>query len=162
MRLRSGKKTTWENLQIEKHKSGRRAFRSLDWFVLSICRFSQVVFIPRAQPHAQFLFLFPIVFGINLIHFFDEKKEGAAENSVVSFGPSIPYHAIDKKQNEEWELFRGVQRFWQRKVWSQRHPRREKLRCKYLARKSAIFFANTKVQFFGKEKCKTHCQFQLY
>ena len=32
----------------------------------SICRFSQVVFIPRVQPHAQSLFLFPIVFGINL------------------------------------------------------------------------------------------------
>ena len=26
--------TTWENLQIEKHKSGRRWFRSPDWFVL--------------------------------------------------------------------------------------------------------------------------------
>ena len=33
----------------------------------SICRFSQVVFIPQAQPHAQSLFLFPIVFGINRI-----------------------------------------------------------------------------------------------
>ena len=30
----------------------------------SICRFSLVRFIPRAQPHAQSLFLFPIVFGI--------------------------------------------------------------------------------------------------
>ena len=30
----------------------------------SIRRFSQMVFIPRAQPHAQSLFLFPIVFGI--------------------------------------------------------------------------------------------------
>ena len=29
-----GISTTWENLQIEKHKSGRRSFRSLDWFVL--------------------------------------------------------------------------------------------------------------------------------
>ena len=34
--------------------------------------------IPQAQPHAQSLFLFPIVFGINLFHFFDffdEKEE---------------------------------------------------------------------------------------
>ena len=31
----------------------------------SICRFSRVVFIPRAQPHAESLFLFPKVFGIN-------------------------------------------------------------------------------------------------
>ena len=33
----------------------------------SICRFSQVVFIPQAQPRAQSLFLFPIVFGINFL-----------------------------------------------------------------------------------------------
>ena len=26
-----------------------------------------MVFIPQAQPHAQSLFLFPIVFGINII-----------------------------------------------------------------------------------------------
>ena len=29
-----GINTTWENLQIEKHKSGRRSLRSPDWFVL--------------------------------------------------------------------------------------------------------------------------------
>ena len=58
----------------------------------SICRFSQVVFIPQAQPHAQSLFLFPIVFGINLIHFFDisTRKNGAAGNSIVCFAASIP------------------------------------------------------------------------
>ena len=28
-----------------------------------------MVFIPQAQPHAQSLFLFPIVFGINAIRF---------------------------------------------------------------------------------------------
>ena len=60
-----GINTIWENLQIEKHEWGRRWFRSPDWFVFSICRFSQVVIVPRAQPHAQSLFLFPIVFGIN-------------------------------------------------------------------------------------------------
>ena len=48
----------------------------------------------RAQPHAQSLFLFPIVFGNNLIHFFDEKKVGAAGNSIVCFGALIPCHAI--------------------------------------------------------------------
>ena len=50
---------------IEKHKSGRRSFRSPNWFVLFDLQISQVVFIPQAQPHAQSLFLFPIVFGIN-------------------------------------------------------------------------------------------------
>ena len=29
-----GINTTWENLQIEKHKPGRRSFHSPDWFVL--------------------------------------------------------------------------------------------------------------------------------
>ena len=55
--------TTWENLQIEKHKSGRRSFRSPNWFVLFDLQISQVVFIPQAQPHAQSRFLFPIVFS---------------------------------------------------------------------------------------------------
>ena len=91
-----------------------------------------------------------------LIHFFDEEKDSAAWNSFVCFGASISCHASWQKQNEECELFRRVQRFWQRKVWTQRHSRREKLRCKFLARKSAKLFANTKVQIFGKERCKTH------
>ena len=72
----------------------RSAHRPRTDLCFSICRFSEVVFIIGAQPHAQFLFLFPIVFGINLIHFFDEKKDGAAGNSIVCFGVSIPCHAI--------------------------------------------------------------------
>ena len=60
-----GINTTWENLQIEKHKSGVLSAHWTD-LCFSICRFSQVVFILRAQPHAQSLFLFPIVFGINV------------------------------------------------------------------------------------------------
>ena len=50
-------------------------------------------------------------------------------------------HAI--WQCEECELFRKVQGFWQRKVWTQRYSRGEKLRCK----------------FFGKEKRKTLRQY---
>ena len=90
-----GINTIWENLQIKKDKSvpGKRNERLPD-LCFSIWRFSQMVFIPRAQPHAQSLFLFPIVFGINLIHFFDEKKDGAAGNSIVCFGASIPCLAI--------------------------------------------------------------------
>ena len=58
-----GINTTWENLQIEKHKSGGRSFRSPDWFVLfDLQIFSGGVY----QPHAQSLFLFPIVFGIRI------------------------------------------------------------------------------------------------
>ena len=47
--------------------------------------------------------------------------------------------------SEGGELFRIVQLFWQRKVWTQRHLRGEKLRCKVLARKSAKFVANFSV-----------------
>ena len=118
------------------------------------------MFIPRAQPHAlaQYFFLFPIV-----LVFFDEKKDGAARNSIVCFGASIPCHARHLTEaNEEWEVFLRVQRFWHRKVWTQRLSRGEKLRRKFLARKSAKFFANTEVQIFGKEKCKTHRQFQRH
>ena len=131
------------------------AFRSADF--LRWCLFSE-----RNLTHNLFFFLFPIVFGINLIHFYDEKKVGAAGKSIVCFGASIPCHAIWQKQNEERELFRRAQRLWQRKVWSQRPSRGEKLRCKFLARKSAKLFANTKVEFFGKERCKIHRQFQRF
>ena len=52
-----------------------------------------MVFIPQAQPHAQSLFLFPIVFGINLIHFFDffdDKEELCSrkfDRLLYCFGP---------------------------------------------------------------------------
>ena len=102
------------------------AFRSADF--LRWCLSSE-----RNLTHNLFFYFPAIVFGINLIHFFDEKKDGAAGNSVVCFGASIPCHAIWQKQNEE--LFRRAQRFWQRKEWTQRPSRGEKLRCKFLARK---------------------------
>ena len=138
-----GINTTWEHLQIEKHKSVQWAERTPTWFrCFSICRFSQVVFIPRVQPHAQSLFLFPIVFGINLIHFFDEK-DGADGNSIVFFGASIPCHAIWPKQNEELGTVSKS--------------------ATYLATESVnsapFKRGETKVQLFGKEKCKIPRQY---
>ena len=54
-----------------------------------------MVFIPRAQPHAQSLFLLSIVFGINLIHFFDffdEKRNGAAGSfALLLRSPVTPF-----------------------------------------------------------------------
>ena len=95
MRLRSGdkhhlRKSADQKAQISS-VSGTNAFLIC---AIPIRRFSQVVFIPRAQPHTQSLFLFPIVFGINLIHFFDEKKDGAAGNPIVCLAASIPCHAF--------------------------------------------------------------------
>ena len=79
-----GINTTRENLQIAKHKSVRWSKRTPSWFVL--CDLQIFLgggggFIPRAQPHAQSLFLFPIVFVINLIHFFDGKNNRATWQS---------------------------------------------------------------------------------
>ena len=128
----------------------------------SICRFSQVVFIPRAQPHAQSPCLFPKAFGINLIHFFDEKKDGAAGNLIVCFVASIPCRAIlTEAKRRIGHCFEECNVFGNGKC-ELSAIQEAKLRCNFLARKSAKFFANTKVQIFGKEKCKTHRQFQRF
>ena len=120
-----------------------------------------MVFIPQAQPHAQSFFLFPIVFGINLIHFFDfsaRKKNGAAGNSIVCFVASIPCQSrhltvrsmrtVSKSatflatesvnsapiKREETE----VQTFWQGKAQNSSPI----LRCTFLARRSVKLIAN--------------------
>ena len=62
-----GINTTWENLQIEKAQI-RKAFVPLTELICAFrsAGFLSLVFIPQAQPHAQSLFLFPIVFGITV------------------------------------------------------------------------------------------------
>ena len=55
-------------------------------------------------------FLFPLVFGNNLFHFFDffdEKKNSAARNSIVCFAVSIPWHPPFDSANcfEECNVF---------------------------------------------------------
>ena len=62
--------------------------------LLDLQIFSGGVYSPSATSGAISFSLIPIAFGINLIHFFDEKKDGAAENSIVCFGASILCHAI--------------------------------------------------------------------
>ena len=121
-----------------------------------------MVFNPQAQPHAQSFFLFPIVFGINLIHFFDfstRKKNGAAGNSIVCFAASIPCRSrhltvrrmrtvsksatfLATESVNSAPFKRGeteVQIFWQGKAQNSSPI----LRC----------------TFFGEEKSKTHRQF---
>ena len=117
------------------------------------------MFIPQAQPHAQSLFLFPIVFGINLIHFFDisTRKNGAAGNSIVCFAASIPcqchltvrrmrtvsksatFLATESVNSAPFK--RGeteVQNFWQGIAQNSSSI----LRCTFLARRSAKLIAN--------------------
>ena len=120
-------------------------------------------------PLTELICAFPIVFGINLIHFFvfsffrfrfsTRKKNGAAGNSIVCFAASIPcrsrYLTVRRMRTvsksatflatESVNLApfkRGeseVQIFWQGKAQNSSPI----LRC----------------TFFGKEKRKTHRQF---
>ena len=156
-----GINTTWENLQIEKHKSVRWAERTPSWFVLfDLQIFSGGVYPPSATSRT-ISFSISNRFGINLIHFCDEK-DGAAGNSIVLFRCFDP---LSRHLTEAKRRTRTVSKsatFWQRKVWTQRPSRGEKLRCRFLARKSAKLSANTKVRIFGKERCKIHRQFQRY
>ena len=48
-----------------------------------------MVFIPQAQPHAQSLFLFPIVFGINST---SEQTNGCVDNRKCATDPALPTH----------------------------------------------------------------------
>ena len=161
MRLRLGNK---HHLRICRSKStnqfGERNERLPD-LCFSICRFSQVVFIPQAQPHAQSLFLFPIVFGINLIHFFDffdEKEERCSRkfDRLLSCFDPLSITPFDSAKNANCFEKRNV--FGNAKCEFSA-IQEGKMRCKFFGKESAKLFANTKVHIFGKEKCKTHRQF---
>ena len=146
VRLRLGPiNTTWEICRSKStNQFGERNERLPD-LCFSICRFSQVVFIPQAQPHAQSLFRFPIVFGLIWFIFSifsTRKKNGAGGNSIVRFAASIPCQS-----------------------------RRLTVRRIRTVSKSATFLAmesvnaahfkrwETEVQNFGKEKRKTLRQY---
>ena len=67
----------------------RKAFVQFSGLICALryVDFSGKVYHPE-PPHAQSLFLFPIVFGINLIHFFDGKNKlglGRIWSFVLSF-----------------------------------------------------------------------------
>ena len=117
--------------------------------------------IPQAQPHAQSLFLFPIVFGINLIHFFDffgEKEERCSrkfDRLLRCFDPLSTRHLTVRRMRtvsksatflatesvNSAPFKRGeteVQIFWQGKAQNSSPI----LRCTFLARRSAKLIAN--------------------
>ena len=104
--------------------------------------FSGGFYISRAQPHAQSLFLFPIVFVINLIHFFDEKKDGAAGNSIVCFGASFPCHAILQKQNEQVGTVSKSATFWAAESVNSAPFKRGETKVQLLGKESAKLIAN--------------------
>ena len=140
-----GMNTTWEYLQIEKHKSVRWAEWTPAWFLLfDLQIFSSSVY-PRAQPHAQSLFLVPIVFGINLIHFSMRRRTGQPEiRSFVSVLRS-PVTPFDRSKKKNAKYFEELNVFGNGKCELSAIQEGRK-RCKFLARKSAKLFASaTKV-----------------
>ena len=93
--LRKSSETPPEKIFRSKstNQSGERNERVL------ICAFWSEDFLrwclsPERNLTHNLLFLFPIVFGINLIHFFDEKKDDSAEKSIACLGASIPCQAV--------------------------------------------------------------------
>ena len=156
-----GINTTWEICRSKStNQFGERNERLPD-LCFSICRFSQVVFIPQAQPHAQSLFLFPIVFCINLIHFFDffnEKEERCSrkfDRVLCCFDP-LSITPLDSAENTncfekcnvfgngkcELSAFQKV-RNWGAKFWQGKAQNSSPiLRCTFLARRSAKLLAN--------------------
>ena len=69
----------------QRHQSGERNERLSD-FCLATSTVFQVVFITRSNlTHMQSLFVFPIVWAINLLLFFDGKKDAAAVHLVGCF-----------------------------------------------------------------------------
>ena len=116
------------------------------------------MFIPQAQRHAQSLFLFPIVFGINLIHFFDFFGEKGARCSrkfdrlLCCFDP-LSITPFDSAKNAN--RFKKCNVFGNGKCELSAIQGGRNWGTNFLARKSAKLVANTKVHIFGKEKCKT-------
>ena len=117
--------TTSENLQIEKHKSGRRSFRSPDWFVL-----------------------------------FDLQ---------IFWGGVYPPSATSRTISEGWcsrkfdRLFRCFDPLSRHLTEAKRRTRTVSKSATFLATESVIPApfkrGETKVQIFGKEKCKTFRQY---
>ena len=109
--------------------------------------FSGGVYPPSATSRTISFFLFPIVFGINLIHFFDEKKDGPPENSIVCqvrcFDP-LSRHLTEVKRSRRVRIFGRL--------------RTVSKSATFLAKESVnsapFTTGKTEVQLFGKEKCK--------
>ena len=136
-----GINTTWEICRSKStNQFGERNERLPD-LCFSICRFSQVVFIPQAQPHAQSLFLFPIVFGINLIHFFDEKEQRCSrkfDRVLCCFDP-LSITPFDSAKNTN--CFEKCNVFGNGKFELSAFQKVRNWGAKFLARKSAKLFS---------------------
>ena len=148
---------TWENLQIAKHKSVRWTERTPSWFVLcDLYIFSGKVYHPE-PPHAQSLFLFPIVFGIyNLIQFFDGKNKiglGKIWSFVLGFRSLVARLVPFERGGTKPEALCGRTNFWQWKVWISANFSATMVTSPWRKRRE-VWREKRKVRIFGKGKCK--------
>ena len=104
--------TTSENLQIEKHKSVWWAERTPSWFVFFDLQIFWGGVYPPSATSRTISFLFPIVFGINLIHFSMRRRTVQPEiRSLVLLlrTPVTPFDSANFTKNsncsEEWNVF---------------------------------------------------------
>ena len=155
------RKSTYRKVQIS----------PLNWtnaFLICALRcvdFSGKVYHPK-PPHAQSLFLFPIVFGINLIHFFDGKNKiglGRIWSFVLGFRSLVerlvPFGRGGTKRVEEFLAMESVNslRISAPQWWPLREGRDGKCegrneKCEFLARESVS--SSPIVRIFGKGKCE--------
>ena len=119
-----------------------------------ICALRSVDFLRKGlSPRAtspQSLFLFPIVFGINLIHFFDGKNKiglGRIWSIVLGFDHSSRGSCYLKEGEQ-----RGRSNFWQWKVWTHCEFQRHNGELRE-GRDGKCEGRNEKCDF-GKGKCK--------
>ena len=124
-----------------------------------------MVYHPES-PHAQSLFLFPIVFGINLIHFFVGKNNiglGRIWSFVLGFrslvARLVPFQRGGTKREKKFLAMESVNslRISAPQWWPLREGRDGKCegrdeKCEFLARESVN--SSPIVRIFGKGKCK--------
>ena len=121
------------------------------------------MFIPQAQPHAQSLFLFPIGFGINLIHFFDffgEKEERCSrkfDRLLCCFDP-LSITPFDSAKNAN--RFKKCNVFGNGKCELSAIQEGRNWGANFLARKSAKLVANTiRCTFLARRSAKLIANF---
>ena len=124
--------------------------------------FSGGVYSPSATSRT-ISYLFPIVFGIKLIHFFDffdDKEERCSrkfDRLLCCFDP-LSITPFDSAKNAK--CFEKCNVLATESVNSAPFKRGEtEVQIFWQGKAQIKLFANTKVHIFGKEKCKTHRQF---
>ena len=172
-----GVNTTWENLQIEKHKSVRRAERTPSWFVLfDLQIFSGGVYSPSATSRAisfsisnsfwyyvvcsKVLIVWTSIDDVGFIFsiFSTIKKNGAAGNSIVCFAASIACQSRHVTVRRMRTVSKSAT-FLATESVNSAPFRRGKTEVQIFWQGKAQNSSPIKVHIFGKEKCKTHRQF---